>query len=191
MKEKMEPFPMARVLSSKENNETGETSFRVYYGATGAAVPFMWESQPGTPKHPIFDKNVNFVPPLTPPPSYCYRDDPCKKTRKHKIIFRAFVSSITFTRSRSSTTSRSTSHNVTPTSSSSSSWSTSSTSSTSSPRSPPRRKSHRRSFSFCSVREPLFGEDEAEEEQNARSIGSVMCFGFKKQQQARVRYSMQ
>ncbi|XP_021732662.1 uncharacterized protein LOC110699470 [Chenopodium quinoa] len=189
----MEPFPMARVFSSKENKqslETGETSFRVYYGATGATIPFMWESQPGTPKHPIFSKNDNIVPPLTPPPSYSLRGSSCnKKSTKYNKIFRAFISS--FSRS-----SRSRSSHVTPTSSlslslsscnsysSPLSWSTSSTSS-SSPRSSPRgkcNKSHRRSFSFGNPREksPFFGEEE--EERNVGGLGSIMCFGFKKQQ---------
>ncbi|KAH9604306.1 hypothetical protein KSS87_019892 [Heliosperma pusillum] len=36
-----------RAIMSKENTADGETSFRVYYGTTGAAVPFMWESHPG------------------------------------------------------------------------------------------------------------------------------------------------
>ncbi|KMT18893.1 hypothetical protein BVRB_2g029940 [Beta vulgaris subsp. vulgaris] len=195
MKENMKPFPRARALSSKENRgnvETGETSFRVYYGETGAAVPFMWESQPGTPKHPIFDKNDNILPPLTPPPSYCGSrtfGDPSKKGRKYKV-FRAIFYSIA----------RKSHSHVTPTSSLSScnsyssplSWSSSSTSSTS-PQTSPRRKcnkarSHRRSFSFCSPREksPLFYE--GEEDKNVEYSTSSMCFGFKKQQGC---YSMQ
>ncbi|PWA96281.1 hypothetical protein CTI12_AA041760 [Artemisia annua] len=46
----------------------GESSFRVlYYGASKGSVPFMWESQPGTPKHALTQSSL---PPLTPPPSY-------------------------------------------------------------------------------------------------------------------------
>lgn len=195
---KMEGVSRARALSSKETRvsvDTGETSFRVYYGATGAAVPFMWESQPGTPKHPIFSKNDNTLPPLTPPPSYCSRpsSDPSNISRKHKI-FRTFLSSIT-RRSRS---------HVTPTSSlsisscnsysSPLSWSTSTSSTStrsSSPRSSPRKKcnkSHKRSFSFCSLREnaPLFGKEEQDE--NVGSLPSPFCFGFKKQPEC---YSVQ
>ncbi|KAI3748902.1 hypothetical protein L6452_12321 [Arctium lappa] len=46
-----------------------EPSFRVlYYGdASAGSVPFMWESQPGTPKHALTE---SFLPPLTPPPSF-------------------------------------------------------------------------------------------------------------------------
>ncbi|KAL1213343.1 hypothetical protein V5N11_028243 [Cardamine amara subsp. amara] len=44
-------------------------SFRIYYydGAVGA-VPFEWESHPGTPKHP--SSELPPPPPLTPPPSH-------------------------------------------------------------------------------------------------------------------------
>ncbi|EAY72678.1 hypothetical protein OsI_00544 [Oryza sativa Indica Group] len=43
-------------------------SFRVYYGvASAGSVPFLWESQPGTPKNAMSDA---VLPPLTPPPSY-------------------------------------------------------------------------------------------------------------------------
>jgi hypothetical protein len=43
-------------------------SFRVYYGvASAGSVPFLWESQPGTPKS---SPSAAALPPLTPPPSY-------------------------------------------------------------------------------------------------------------------------
>ncbi|KAF5187269.1 Alkylated dna repair protein, partial [Thalictrum thalictroides] len=51
------------MLLSKETN----SSFRVYYGGASGAVPFVWESQPGTPKNKYCDTSL---PPLTPPPSY-------------------------------------------------------------------------------------------------------------------------
>ncbi|KAK7320564.1 hypothetical protein VNO77_30157 [Canavalia gladiata] len=54
-------------LMAKESS-MGNTSSRVfYYGATSIAVPFTWEAQPGTPKHPSSETSL---PPLTPPPSY-------------------------------------------------------------------------------------------------------------------------
>ncbi|GMI73233.1 hypothetical protein HRI_000992600 [Hibiscus trionum] len=53
-------------LMSKETS-TANSSCRVYYGGASGAVPFMWESHPGTPKHPSSD---TAIPPLTPPPSY-------------------------------------------------------------------------------------------------------------------------
>ncbi|KAK9069095.1 hypothetical protein SSX86_013211 [Deinandra increscens subsp. villosa] len=39
----------------------------VYYGGAPVAVPFKWESQPGTPRVRIHERPL---PPLTPPPSY-------------------------------------------------------------------------------------------------------------------------
>ncbi|KAE8662767.1 saposin B domain-containing family protein [Hibiscus syriacus] len=53
-------------LLSKETSVTNP-SFRVYYGGLPGAVPFTWESQPGTPKYTFSDTSI---PPLTPPPSY-------------------------------------------------------------------------------------------------------------------------
>ncbi|XP_006645533.2 serine/arginine repetitive matrix protein 2 [Oryza brachyantha] len=54
-------------LLSRESS-VAAPSFRVYYGvASAGSVPFMWESQPGTPKNAICDA---VLPPLTPPPSY-------------------------------------------------------------------------------------------------------------------------
>lgn len=53
-------------LLSKESSASNP-SFRVYYGGTPSSVPFMWETRPGTPKHPHFNDSL---PPLTPPPSY-------------------------------------------------------------------------------------------------------------------------
>ncbi|GKU98273.1 hypothetical protein SLEP1_g11296 [Rubroshorea leprosula] len=53
-------------LMSKEAS-AANSSARVYYGGARGAVPFVWELQPGTPKHPSADTTL---PPLTPPPSY-------------------------------------------------------------------------------------------------------------------------
>uniref|UniRef100_A0A0E0JEI7 Uncharacterized protein n=1 Tax=Oryza punctata TaxID=4537 RepID=A0A0E0JEI7_ORYPU len=54
-------------LLSRESSAAAP-SFRVYYGvASAGSVPFMWESQPGTPKNAMSD---TVLPPLTPPPSY-------------------------------------------------------------------------------------------------------------------------
>ncbi|XP_044474019.1 uncharacterized protein LOC123202258 [Mangifera indica] len=54
-------------LLSKETS-MANPSFRVYYGGVAVAVPFLWESQPGTPKCNKFGEKA--LPPLTPPPSY-------------------------------------------------------------------------------------------------------------------------
>ncbi|XVF84201.1 hypothetical protein PTKIN_Ptkin17bG0006400 [Pterospermum kingtungense] len=64
-------------LLSKENS-VANPSFRVYYGGVSGAVPFMWESQPGTPKYTFSDTSP---PPLTPPPSY-YSKSSSKPTKK-------------------------------------------------------------------------------------------------------------
>ncbi|PON79044.1 hypothetical protein PanWU01x14_015450 [Parasponia andersonii] len=53
-------------LLSKETSQPN-SSCRVYYGEAAGAVPFVWESQPGTPKHTF---ETTSLPPLTPPPSY-------------------------------------------------------------------------------------------------------------------------
>ncbi|KAL8552293.1 hypothetical protein ACS0TY_001115 [Phlomoides rotata] len=61
----------AKFLSKLEKYNSsmqGEASFRVlYYGGAAGSVPFVWESQPGTPKHKFSDHPL---PPLTPPPQY-------------------------------------------------------------------------------------------------------------------------
>ncbi|CAL4958448.1 unnamed protein product [Urochloa decumbens] len=55
-------------LFSRESSAAAP-SFRVYYGvASAGSVPFLWESQPGTPKNDAVSATT--LPPLTPPPSY-------------------------------------------------------------------------------------------------------------------------
>ncbi|KAF7028080.1 hypothetical protein CFC21_040051 [Triticum aestivum] len=57
---------LSRLLT--RDSSAAAPSFRVYYGvASAGAVPFLWESQPGTPKNAVSDTTM---PPLTPPPSY-------------------------------------------------------------------------------------------------------------------------
>ncbi|WOL16322.1 hypothetical protein Cni_G25109 [Canna indica] len=68
-------------LMSKETS-LAQPSFRVYYGVAPGAVPFLWESQPGTPKHAAADPNPQ--PPLTPPPSYYYSKSKSSTTKPHK-----------------------------------------------------------------------------------------------------------
>ncbi|CAA0834463.1 Unknown protein [Striga hermonthica] len=58
-------------LSRERHNplKQGDASFRVpYYGGAHCAVPFLWESEPGTPKHRHGHGPI--TPPLTPPPYY-------------------------------------------------------------------------------------------------------------------------
>ncbi|XP_071734383.1 uncharacterized protein [Rutidosis leptorrhynchoides] len=58
--------PRAVEFKLQQENGIGE-SFRVLYYGKASSVPFMWESQPGTPKHVLTE---SCLPPLTPPPSY-------------------------------------------------------------------------------------------------------------------------
>jgi hypothetical protein len=61
-------FSVSRLLT-RDSNAAAAPSFRVYYGvASAGAVPFLWESQPGTPKKDAASDAT--MPPLTPPPSY-------------------------------------------------------------------------------------------------------------------------
>ncbi|XP_052172785.1 uncharacterized protein LOC127788486 [Diospyros lotus] len=73
----------SRLLSKESSASTAEASFRVlYYGGAGGAVPFVWESQPGTPKHPFSGHSLL---PLTPPPSFQSSPKPNKSMRKSSI----------------------------------------------------------------------------------------------------------
>lgn len=59
----------AKMLSKEAAAQLAVPSFRVYYPvASAGAVPFLWESQPGTPKND--SPSAAALPPLTPPPSY-------------------------------------------------------------------------------------------------------------------------
>ncbi|XP_047337105.1 uncharacterized protein LOC124940628 [Impatiens glandulifera] len=58
-------------LLSKNDILTTAPSFRIYYGGVSGSVPFLWESEPGTPKHSATSLPL---PPLTPPPSYYYQN---------------------------------------------------------------------------------------------------------------------
>lgn len=76
-------------LLSKESS-VANPSLRVYYGGGAGAVPFMWESQPGTPKCSF---NETTLPPLTPPPSYYFNSD---KNPIHKKYSRSNLLHILF-----------------------------------------------------------------------------------------------
>ncbi|KAF9670947.1 hypothetical protein SADUNF_Sadunf13G0122100 [Salix dunnii] len=56
-----------------------------YHVGASVAVPFTWESQPGTPKIRFRE---NPLPPLTPPPSYFYNtpERPTKKLSKSSLL---------------------------------------------------------------------------------------------------------
>ncbi|KAK1351528.1 YLP motif-containing protein 1-like [Heracleum sosnowskyi] len=79
-----------RVLSKESS--VANPSFRVYYGDVPSAVPFVWETQPGTPKHNFFPKDDNNPPTLRPPPSFYFTPtrDPTKTnsmSRSKRILF--------------------------------------------------------------------------------------------------------
>ncbi|KAI3678569.1 hypothetical protein L6452_37865 [Arctium lappa] len=77
----------------------------VYYGGAPVAVPFKWESQPGTPRVRIRE---TALPPLTPPPSVLFNSlkPPSNKNPKLK---RGLLRRLTATsKSRSSSSSQST-----------------------------------------------------------------------------------
>ncbi|BAT81054.1 uncharacterized protein LOC124830046 [Vigna umbellata] len=79
-------------LLSKETSKANSSSRVFYYGETSIAVPFTWEAQPGTPKHP---SSQTSLPPLTPPPSYYSNSKTSnKRTTKTNIfscIFPRFI----------------------------------------------------------------------------------------------------
>lgn len=65
-----------------------DTSFDVYYRESSVGVPFLWESQPGTPK--IKSRESPLMPPLTPPPSFhgspLISRKPLKKQPRNNLV---------------------------------------------------------------------------------------------------------
>ncbi|KAL3530960.1 hypothetical protein ACH5RR_010282 [Cinchona calisaya] len=81
---KIKPIKAKSEVKLPSSKPRQNPSNEVYYGDSSVAIPFRWESQPGTPK-------VNFhesppLPPLTPPPSY--QCSPARKsaTKKHHQV---------------------------------------------------------------------------------------------------------
>ncbi|CAL4946787.1 unnamed protein product [Urochloa decumbens] len=60
----------------------GNLSFR-YYWAEPGAVPFVWESQPGTPKDVARMAAAAALPAITPPPSYLLRHGGRHQASRH------------------------------------------------------------------------------------------------------------
>ncbi|XP_007017046.2 PREDICTED: uncharacterized protein LOC18591069 [Theobroma cacao] len=148
-------------------------SFEDYHGGASVAVPFNWESEPGTPK--VKSPEIPSLPPLTPPPSYFYSTPkrPVKKNQSRPNL----LDSIFSKRSR-----RKTSVKLSPASSSTSSASSSRSSSPwprpySVPSSPMTasnlyaRNELSRARLFCDSR----ADDE--EEHEYQSSVSTPCFG--------------
>ncbi|KAL2317383.1 hypothetical protein Fmac_031259 [Flemingia macrophylla] len=68
--QKKEKDMMMCLDHEKLTRELSNLSNEAYHGDS-ASVPFVWESQPGTPKVRFKE---NSLPPLTPPPSYFQND---------------------------------------------------------------------------------------------------------------------
>lgn len=163
-------------LMSKESSKANSSS-RVYYGGASGSVPFTWESQPGTPKHTLFNDNCT-LPPLTPPPSYqsISKSNTLQKSDKpnntNSLLSNIFPRLI-----------RSKKNHIHGSPSSSSSWSCTSSSSSfsSSSHSSTSKKSkfYRRNFTL--TRLPMnmhFGMDgeDADDEDDLGSPTSTLCF---------------
>ncbi|CAL9008307.1 unnamed protein product [Prunus brigantina] len=167
-------------LVSKEEASMANASCRVYYGEAAGAIPFMWESQPGTPKHP---SSQSSLPPLTPPPSYSTTPPISKRT--HKITSKSKFLDTIFPRLRSSRKMLKPPNSMSPpslssASSSSSSWSSSSSSSSSnyssSSASSLRNKGARK---FYHKYEEDYDEHDHHESKSG-SPTSTLCFGGKR-----------
>ncbi|KAL5710084.1 hypothetical protein ACHQM5_020691 [Ranunculus cassubicifolius] len=154
-------------LLSKETSVTNP-SFRVYYGGSSGTIPFVWESQPGTPKNKSSDTSL---PPLTPPPSYQFnpKKDTTKKSSNFKLIHTIFP------RLNGKKSHVSPSYSASTSSSSSSSRSSSSLSST-----------HKRPQSSLSS----FDSRGDDEEASSASPTSTICFGRESSRGFKGCYSM-
>ncbi|KAK3227465.1 hypothetical protein Dsin_007327 [Dipteronia sinensis] len=94
-------------ILSKENNP----SFRFYNNYDGA-VPFLWESRPGTPKCSF--NETTLIPPLTPPPSYFNSNEKSSsssssspRSRSSKLLHVLFPKMMNLKKSNSSVSSSS------------------------------------------------------------------------------------
>ncbi|PSS34424.1 Mastermind-like protein [Actinidia chinensis var. chinensis] len=149
---------------SKENSKA-EPSFGVlYYGGSSGTIPFMWESQPGTPKHPLSQTSL---PTLTPPPSYQSTTTPKTKPTQKSSSRTKFLSTL-FPRFPSKKI-----NYVAPSFSSSFASSSSSFSSSSTPMN---AYVHRRGCLSRSRSSVPFGFDD-DDEMATKSPTSTLCFG--------------
>ncbi|MED6162529.1 hypothetical protein PIB30_071340 [Stylosanthes scabra] len=163
-------------LLSKENSMT-HPSFRV----AAVAVPFIWESQPGTPKY-TFSENT--LPPLTPPPSYYFNNNNSKKklggsssrsNNKKKLLMALFPKLMSLKKAilpshHSSSSSTSFDSSFSSRSNCSSSWSSSDSSSSKVVGRRRRLLSHGSSFDFRG--------DHDEDGDDVISPTSTLCFGI-------------
>uniref|UniRef100_A0ACD5XDS4 Uncharacterized protein n=1 Tax=Avena sativa TaxID=4498 RepID=A0ACD5XDS4_AVESA len=86
-KEELALRPVSTVSDGRGFDGKANPSFRVYYSLRAGAVPFLWESAPGTPKrgaaaatgaNAVVPESsaagdggtATLLPPISPPPSY-------------------------------------------------------------------------------------------------------------------------
>lgn len=153
-------------LVSKETS-IANPSFR---SGVSVAVPFVWETQPGTPRHKLFPDPHSLPPTLTPPPSYYFTPTPnhenltTKKHSKSKLLNFLLLRIIHFKKGTQVT--------MSPSSPSSSSSLSSYSSGNSSVPSKIGRGRRRRLLSMGSV---LFDDDDFQVSMPRSK--SVLCFG--------------
>ncbi|KAG5233009.1 Structural maintenance of chromosomes protein [Salix suchowensis] len=151
-------------IMSKESS-IANSSNRVYYGGASGAIPFMWESSPGTPKHALAD---TCIPPLTPPPSYhSTSKSNCMHKNANPNILTTIFRRLTPKRTRMS-----------PSSSMSSTSSTSSRSSF--------HSKSKKSYGFSSARSPIcctVDDSDDDDDNGGHGLGSptsTLCYDAKR-----------
>ncbi|CAA2994352.1 uncharacterized protein LOC111392132 [Olea europaea var. sylvestris] len=147
-----------------------DESFEVYYRDSSVGVPFLWESQPGTPKVKFRESPL---PPLTPPPSFhsTPRRNPSKTHLKSNLIH-SFLPKISVKKSREQQSPSS--------SSSSSSWSPHSV-----PSSPFSTSSSREQQ--CRISSPRMSLHSKMDEDDYGSPTGTLCFSAGRRSNARSR----
>ncbi|CAN8317594.1 unnamed protein product [Cochlearia groenlandica] len=171
---KMSGSDTNRVRSSKlivKESSLVNSSSRIYY-YNGASVPFLWETRPGTPKHPLFSESLR-LPPLTPPPSYYSSASSSSSSSGNKQSNKMRAKQARFVKNLLNGK-----HHV---SRPSFSWSSSSSSSSSSfsPSSPPSSKTehHRQKKCYLSCSRSYVKDDEEEEiNGSSSSPTSTLCY---------------
>lgn len=159
-------------LLSKDTSKCNP-SFRIYYGDVSSAVPFTWETRPGTPKH-VSSENSH-IPPLTPPPSYYTNklNNSSNKTSRSKLLFHNLLRRVNPKKHQfAAPNSHSSSSSL-----SSLSWSSSSYSSFSDPLSTPAYVRKRRRFSSWGS-SVSFDDRAAMDDRRDGVCSSKMCFGI-------------
>lgn len=178
-----------RFFSKLLSRDSSKSSFRVYYGDVSSAVPFNWETRPGTPKHNFADNSQ--IPPLTPPPSYYTSslDKSSKSSSRSKLLLHSLLRRMNPSSKRAAAAAAEVSHSSSS-SLSSLSWSSSSHSSFSDPLSTPSYVRKRRRYSSwgSSFDERGAAADDRHDDDVVRS--SRLCFGIGAGEKGRGGYSV-